>query len=100
VPVEFVAGFRLLRVFEFAQVFGLAVGKPIGAGELLALRTLGLLTGRSKIHKFSHSTILPVTGYDLHGSEVTRCIAAKYADTLAGEPPAVFFADDSIRLHR
>jgi len=55
VPVEIVAGFRLLRAFEFAQVLGLAVGKPIGVGMRIALLPLGSLSGRSKIHKFSHS---------------------------------------------
>jgi hypothetical protein len=97
VPVEFVAGSRLLRVFEFAQVLGLAVGKSVGVGELLALPALGLLTGRSKIHKFSHSTLWTVTGYVLHEPEVIPCIAAKYADTLAGDPSAGNFCG---RLHK
>jgi hypothetical protein len=66
------------------------VGKPVGVGELLALPALGLLTGRSKIHKFSHSTPWTVPGYVLHGPEVTPCIAAKYADTLADKPPEAF----------
>jgi hypothetical protein len=56
VTVEFVAGFRLLRVFELAQMFGLAVGKPAGVGTFVVVPALGLLTGRSKIDKFSHST--------------------------------------------
>ena len=47
-------GFRLLRVFELAQVFRLAVGKSVGVGTLFAVLSLGLLTGRSKIDKFSH----------------------------------------------
>jgi hypothetical protein len=54
VPIEFVTGFRLLRVFELAQMSGLAVGKPVGVGTLFAVLSLGLLTGRSKIDKFSH----------------------------------------------
>jgi hypothetical protein len=56
VPVEIVAGFGLLRVFEFAQMFGLAVGKPIGPGTLIALPPFSLLAGRSKIDNVCHST--------------------------------------------
>jgi hypothetical protein len=56
VAIEVVAGFRLLCAFEFAQMLGLAVGKSVGLGTLIALLPLGLLAGRSKIDKFSHST--------------------------------------------
>jgi hypothetical protein len=56
VTVEFAAGFRLLRVFEFAQMFGLAEGKPASVGTFVVVPALGLLSGRSKIDKFSHST--------------------------------------------
>jgi hypothetical protein len=56
VPIKIVAGFRLLRVFEIAHVFGLAVGKSLGAGKPFAMPPLGLFSGRSKVHKFSHST--------------------------------------------
>jgi len=56
VTVVFVTGFRLLRVFELAQVLWLAVGKPVCVGTLLAVLALGLLAGRSKIEKFSHFT--------------------------------------------
>jgi hypothetical protein len=56
VPIKIVAGFRLLRVFEITHVFGLAVGKSFGVGKLIAMPPLGLFSGRSKIHKFSHST--------------------------------------------
>jgi hypothetical protein len=55
VTVELVIGFRLLRVFEFAQVFRLAVGKSVGVGTLFAVPPLGLLAGRSKIDEFSDS---------------------------------------------
>jgi hypothetical protein len=55
VTVEFAVGFGLLRSFELAQVFGLAVRKPLGVGALLALPALGLLPNGSKIDKLSHS---------------------------------------------
>jgi hypothetical protein len=56
VPIEVVAGFRLLRVFAFAQMFRLPVGKPVGVGSLIVLPALGSLARVSKIDKFSHST--------------------------------------------
>jgi hypothetical protein len=56
VPIEVVAGFRMLCAFEFAQMLGLAVGKSVGLGMLIALPPLGSLAGCSKIDKFSHST--------------------------------------------
>jgi hypothetical protein len=53
--IEFAVGFGLLRIFALAQMFGLAVGKPVGVGALLALPALGLLAGGSKIDNLSHS---------------------------------------------
>jgi hypothetical protein len=55
VKLEFTVGFGLLRIFELAQMFGLAVGKSVGVGALLALPALGLLADGSKIDKLSHS---------------------------------------------
>jgi hypothetical protein len=54
VSIEVAGGFRLLRVFAIAQMLRLAVGEPVSSGKLIALPPLGLLSGRSKIHKFSH----------------------------------------------
>jgi hypothetical protein len=55
VAVEVAAGFRLLRGFEFAPVFGLTMGKTGGVGEGIGLPPLGPLAGYSKIDQFSHA---------------------------------------------
>jgi hypothetical protein len=49
VPVEVLAGFGLPRVFELAQMLGLAVGKSIGVGKLIASLPFGTLTHGPKI---------------------------------------------------
>ena len=55
VTFEFAVGFGLLRIFELAHMLGLAMGKPVAVGALLALPAFGLLAGGSKIDEFSHS---------------------------------------------
>ena len=54
-PIEIAAGFRLLRGFEFAPVFGLTVGKTIGVGVLIFLTLLGSFAGDPKIEQVSHA---------------------------------------------
>jgi len=57
VAIEFDIGFCLARIFEFAHVLWLAVGKPVRIGALLALSACGLLARRPKIDEFSHSIL-------------------------------------------
>jgi hypothetical protein len=57
VTIEIAVGLCLLRIFELAHIFWLAVNKPIGTGTLFALPTFGLLAGRPKIDEFCHSIL-------------------------------------------
>ena len=55
--IEFDICFCLSRIFEFALMLWLAMGKPICGGALFVLSAFGLLAGRSKINEFSHSSL-------------------------------------------
>lgn len=62
-PIQIAAGFFLLRVFEFAPMFGLAVGKPISLRKLLAVAALGLFPDGSKIDQLGHTKSPSGTDY-------------------------------------
>lgn len=63
VQVEIAAGFRLLRGFELAPVFGLTMGETAAFCVQIVLPLFGSLTRESKVDQFSHAVPLAVPEY-------------------------------------